>query len=139
MIGKLDHRVGQQRQRPAPPAGRRLGACSRHQQGLFFAVELALRAGTWLLAQGPLQIAFHEAALGPIDGRTTHADGAGNLLVAAAGVGRQQNLRSFEFAGGMFAAAQHRSQFVALGLAQLDPITYIHRRLPVGGPGRIDR
>jgi hypothetical protein len=44
---------------------------------------------------------------------------------AAAGVGRQQNLRPLELADGMLAAAQHRRQFVPLGLAQFDPATYI--------------
>jgi hypothetical protein len=36
--------------------------------------------------------------------------------------------------GGSFALAQHRGQLTALGLAQFDPITYIHRDLLVGGP-----
>jgi hypothetical protein len=39
-----------------------------------------------------------------------------------------------EFAGGSFALAQHRGQLTAFGLAQFDPITYIHRDLLVGGP-----
>ena len=33
----------------------------------------------------------------------------------------------------MLAAAQQRGQFVALGLAQFDPVTYIHRRPLVEG------
>ena len=61
-------------------------------------------------------------------------DGPGNLLVAAAPIGRQQNLRALKLAGGVFAAAEHRRQFIALGLAQFDPITYIDEvRLLVGG------
>ena len=71
MIGELDHGVGQQRQRPAFAAGRRLGACRRHQQGLFLARQLAFRARARLLTQGQLQIAFHEAALGPTVERLT--------------------------------------------------------------------
>ena len=34
----------------------------------------------------------------------------------------------------MLAAAQHRGEFTAFGLAQFDPITYIHLGLLVGGP-----
>ncbi len=84
MIGEIDHRVGQQCQRPAFAAGGRLGACGRHQQGLLLAGQLALCARTWLLAQGLPQIAFHEAALGPADSREADARGPGNLLAAAA-------------------------------------------------------
>lgn len=120
VIGELDHRVGQKRQRPAFAAGGRLGACGCHQQGLFLAGQLALRARTRLLAQGPLQIAFHEAALGPADGGKADPDRSDNLRVAAAFVGRQQNLRPLQLAGGVFAAAEHRRQFIALGLAQFD-------------------
>ncbi len=137
MIGELDHRVGQQRQRPAPPAGVRFGARGRHQQGFLLAGQLALRTGARLLTQGPVEIAFHEAAFGPIDGRGAYSDGPGNLLVAAAGVDRQQNLGPLEFASGMLAATQHRRQFLSLGLAQFDPITYIHASPPCRRPGRI--
>ena len=54
------------------------------------------------------------------------ADAAGNLLVAAAGVGGQQDLRALELAGGAFALAQHRCELIAFGLAQFDHITYVH-------------
>jgi len=89
MIGELDHRVGQQRQGPTPPAGRRLGTCSRHQQGFFLAGQLALCTGTRLLTQGPIEVAFHEPTFGPIDGGSAYSDGPGNLFVAAADIGRQ--------------------------------------------------
>jgi hypothetical protein len=42
-------------------------------QSFFLAGEFALRARTLLFAQRPLQIAFHEAPLGPIHGRATNA------------------------------------------------------------------
>jgi hypothetical protein len=58
----------------------------------------------------------------------------GRHILPAAGVGRQQYLGSLEFAGGPFAFAQHRGEFTAFGLAQFDPITYIHLDLLVGGP-----
>jgi hypothetical protein len=85
------------------------------------------------------KIAFREAALGPADGGKTDAHGPGNLLVAAAPIGCQQNLRPLELAGGVLAAAEHRRQFIALGLAQFDPITYIHASPPCRRPGRIQR
>src|SRR5450759_2052363 len=59
---------------------------------------------------------------------------ARNLFIAAAGIGRQQYLGALEFAGGSFALAQHRGEFTTFGLAQFDPITYIHPDLLVGGP-----
>ena len=108
MVGEPDHRVGQELQRPAGAARRRARASRRHQQGFFLARELALRPGARLLAQRPLQIAFHEAPLGPVHGGAAHRDGAGDLLVAAAGIGRQQDLGSLELAGGVLAAAQQR-------------------------------
>ena len=101
--------------------------------------ELALRPRARLLAQRPFQIAFHEAPLGPVHGGAAHRHGAGNLLVAAAGVGRQQYLGALELAGGSLAFAQHRGELAAFGLAQFDPITYIHLGLLVGAPGRIDQ
>src|SRR4029434_5886104 len=52
----------------------------------------------------------------------------------AADIGRQQYLGALELAGGPFALAQHRGEFTAFGLAQFDPITYIHPDLLVGGP-----
>jgi len=124
-------------QRLRPAGG--FGACGRDQQGLFLARQLAFRARTRLLAQGSLQIAFHEAALGPADGGEADTHGPGNLLVAAAPIGRQQNLRPLELASGVLAAAEHRRQFIALGLAQFDPITYIHALPPCRRPGRIQR
>src|SRR5882757_8176772 len=61
-----------------------------------------------------------------------HRHRAGNLFIAAAGSGRQQDLGALEFAGGSFALAQHRGELTAFGLAQFDPITYIHSDLLVG-------
>jgi hypothetical protein len=87
-----------------------------------------------ILAQRPFQIAFHEAPLGPVHGGAAHRRGAGNFLVAAAGVRRQQDLGPLELVGGAFALAQHRGQFVAFSLAQFDPITYIHLDPLVGEP-----
>lgn len=86
VISELNHRVGQQRQRPAFATGGRPGACRRHQQGLFLAGQLAFRARTRLLAQDPRQIAFLEAALGPADRltRTARTISASQLPASAA-------------------------------------------------------
>ena len=97
-------------------------------------VSLRSAPRTRILAQRPFQIAFHEAPLGPVHGGAAHRHRAGNLFIAAAGIGRQQDLGALEFAGGSFALAQHRGELIAFGLAQFDPITYIHSDLPVGGP-----
>ena len=134
VVGELDHRPGQKLQRPAGATRRRGCASRRHQQGFPLAGELALCARTRILAQRPFQIAFHEAPLGPVHGGAAHRHRAGNLFIAAAGIGRQQDLGALEFAGGSFALAQHRGEFTAFGLAQFDPITYIHSDLLVGGP-----
>ena len=106
MLGQLDHLAGQQLQRPARAALRRAGAGGRHQQGFLLAGELALRAGPRLLAQRPLQVAFHEAALGPVDRRAADRHAGGDLLVADPGIGRQQDLRPLELARRVLAAAQ---------------------------------
>src|ERR1019366_3069341 len=57
---------------------------------IFLAREFALRPGTRLVAQRPLQTAFHEASLGPVHGRAAHDDAPCDLLVAASGIGGQQ-------------------------------------------------
>ena len=137
VVGELDHLTRQQFQCPAGAPLRRLGAGGCHQKSLFLAAELALRSRTRLLAQGAFDITLHEAPLGPIDGRASYHDGASNLLIATAGIGGQQDLGSLEPAGGMLAAAQHRSELIALGLAQLHPLTYIHLGLLVGSPDEL--
>src|SRR5271156_4360627 len=132
--GERDHGIGQQSQRPAGATLGRAGAGRCHQQGFLLAGELALRSRTRFLAQRQFQIAFHKTPLGPVYGRAADGYGAGNFLVAAAVIGRQQYLGPLELAGGPFSLAQHRSEFRAFGLAQFDPITYIHLDLLVGSP-----
>ena len=139
MLGQLDHRAGQQLQRPACPAGRWLGAGSRHQQGLLLAAQLACPARPRLLAQRSLQVAQHEAALGAVHRRVADAHRPGDLLVAGSGIGRQQDLRSLQLARRMFAAAQQRLKLGAFRFAQLDPVPYIHSDLLEGEPRRIER
>jgi transposase len=129
-----DHGVGQQFQGPAGATLGRICASRRHQQGFFLAGELTIGPRARILAQCPFQVAFHKAPLGPVHGGTAHRHRARNLFIAAAGIGRQQYLGALEFAGGSFALAQHRSEFTAFGLAQFDPIAYIHSDLLIGGP-----
>ena len=135
MLGQLDHLAGQQLQRPARTAGRRVRAGGRHQQGLLLAGELALGAGPRLLAQRRLQLAFDEAPLGPVHRRAARP----RHVVAISSsrhprIGRQQDLRPLELPRRLLAAAQQRPKFIALVLGQLDTIAYIHRSLRVGGP-----
>ena len=139
MLGQLDHLAGQQLQGPARPSRRRLGAGRRHQQRLLLAAQLARRAGARLLAQRRLQVAQHEAPLGPVHRRAADPDAAGDLLVAGPGIGRQQDLRPLELARRMLAAAQQRCELVAFGLAQVDPVPYIHSDLLEGETRRIER
>ena len=108
VFGQLDHRAGQQLQRPAGAARRRARAGGRHQQGFLLAGELALGAGARLLAQRPLQIAFDEAPLGPVHRRAADPDTGGDILVANARVRGQQDLRPLELARRLLAPAQQR-------------------------------
>src|SRR6266851_3731556 len=130
MLGELDHRPGQQCQRPARAGLGRVGAGGRHQQRLLLARELAFRPGAGLLAERGFQVAFDEAALGPVYRRTADGDADGDVFVAGAGIGRQEDLCPLELARGMLAAAQQSGEFVALVLAQLHSVTYIHRCPP---------
>ena len=138
MLGQRDHLAGQQLQRPARQSGRRLGTGGGHQQRLFLAAQLALGARPRLLAQRRLQVAQHEAPLGPIHCRAAHSDRAGDLLVTHSRIGRQQDLRPLELARRMFAAAQQSLKFAAFFLAQLDPVPYIHSDLLEGQTRRIE-
>ena len=121
-----DQFTGQQLQRPASAARgwTRTGRC--HQQGFLLARELAVCSGARLFAERRLQVAEDEAALSPIDGRVAHADIGRDRLVAGAAIRRQQYLRPLEPACRMLAAAQKLRQFGAFGLAEFDPIAYIH-------------
>jgi hypothetical protein len=78
------------------------------------------------LRKAPAQVAEHEALFSPVDRRAADAHAPGDLFIAGACVGGQQNLRSLEFARGVFAATQKRCEFGAFGLAQFDPVAYIH-------------
>jgi hypothetical protein len=126
VLGEPDQLTRQQHQRPTGAARGRLGTGRCHQQGFLFARELTARSRARLFAERRRQIAEHEAALGPVDGRAADAHAPRDRLVAGPGVGRQQNLRSLELACRVLAAAQKCRKFGALGLAELDPIAYVH-------------
>ncbi len=139
MLGQLDHLAGQQFQGPAGTAGRWFGAGGRHQQRLLLAAQLALSTRARLFAQRRLQVAQHQAPLGAVHRRAAHPDTAGDLLVAGARIGRQQDLRLLQLAHRMLAAAQERCELGAFGLAQFDPIPYIHSDFLKGKTRRIER
>ena len=92
-------------------------------------------AGSWtrLFAERRRQVAEHEALLGPVDSRATNANAGRDIIVAGPRVGSQQNLRPLELAHRMLASAQKRAELGALGLAEFDPIAYIHPCLLVRG------
>jgi hypothetical protein len=62
------HLAGEQFDGPAGATFGRAGARGRHQECFLLAGELAGGAGTGLLIKRPLDVALHEAALGPVDG-----------------------------------------------------------------------
>ena len=126
VLGEADHRTRQQLQRPTSAALRGLGTGGRDQQGFLLARELTACSWAWLFAKRCLQVTEHEALLGSVHGRAANSHAGGDIVVAGPRVGGQQNLRSLELARGMLASAHNRGEFGALGLAQFNPIAYIH-------------
>ncbi len=126
MVGQLDHRASQQLQRPAGATFGRARTGGGDEQGFFVAGQLAIGAGPRLFVQGGFEIAFNEAALGPVNGRAADSDRRGNSVVAETAVGGEQNLGSFDLAGVMLAAAHQRGEFTPLGLVQFDMVAYVH-------------
>lgn len=122
VIGQLDELTGQQFQGPAGTARRRTGTGGGHQQGFFLARQLALRACAWLFAERRLQTHLHEAALGAIDSGAADHHRRGNGLVTQARVDGEQDLRPLELASRLLAACQHRCEFIAFGLVEIDTI-----------------
>jgi hypothetical protein len=84
VLGEPDQLTRQQFEGPSGAASGWLGTGGCHQQGFLLARELSARARAWLFAQRRFQVAEHEAPLGPVHGRATHADAARDLRVAAA-------------------------------------------------------
>src|SRR5207302_5067306 len=111
---------------PTGAALRRLGTGRCDQQGFVFGRELTACSGARRFAERSLEVAEHEALLGPVNGRASDAHAGRDIVVAGPGVGRQQDLRPLELARGVLACAQKSLDLVALGLAELDPIDYIH-------------
>jgi hypothetical protein len=122
VLGQLHHRVGQQLERPAGPAGGRARAGGRHQQRFLLARQFAHGPGTRLLAQRRFQIAEHEATFGPVHRRATDRDAGCDLRVADARIGCEQDLRPLQLACRMPTTAQQPLQLLALALAQLDSV-----------------
>src|SRR5271168_669271 len=99
MVGQLDHRASQQLQRPAGATFGRARTCGGDEEGFFVAGQLTIGACPRLLVQGGFEVAFNEAALGPVNGRAADSHSSGNIFVAEPAVGREQNLGSFDLAG----------------------------------------
>src|SRR3954452_24127616 len=131
VVGQPDHLARQQIERPALASRRRAGAGRRDQQRRLLSRQLARGTRTGFLAEGGLQIAFHEAPLGPIHRRAADRDDARDLLVAHSGIRRQKGLRALELACRVLAAAHHRGQLGTLGCIEFHPVAYVHRRSPL--------
>lgn len=131
MLGELDHLARQEFQRPALASRGRGGAGGRDQKRLLLAGELASPARAVLLVERSFLIAFHKAALGPINRRAANPNAPDDRLIVHARIGRQENLRPFQLANRMLAASQQRHECRAFRLAQLDPIPYIHHSSPI--------
>src|ERR1700684_1252934 len=108
MVGQLDHRASQQLQRPAGATFGRARTGGGDEEGFFVAGQLTIGAGPWLLVQGGFEIAFNEAALGSVNGRAADSHRSGYIVVAAPAVGGEQNVGSFELAGGRLGAGRRR-------------------------------
>ena len=80
VLGEPDQFIRQELQ---GPTGAAFGRGRRDQQGFLLAGKLTVRAGPRLFAQRRLQIAEYEAALGPIDGRSTHSDALASASAAS--------------------------------------------------------
>ena len=93
--GRLDHLAGEQVQRPSGAARRRVSQAVA-TSGLPPCRSLRSRGRNSSLS--PLQVALHEPPFGAVHRRAADADTGCDLLVADAGVRRQQDLRSLEFA-----------------------------------------
>src|SRR5271166_5794036 len=126
MVGQLDHRASQQLQRPAGATFGRARTCGGNEEGFFVAGQLTIGACPRLLVQGGFEIAFNEAALGPVNGRAADSHSRGNIVVAETAVGGEQNLGSLDLAGVLLAAAHQRGEFTPLGFAQFDVVAYVH-------------
>jgi hypothetical protein len=74
------------------------------------------------LTRAPAAFRWRSHAL--VDGGAPYRRRAGNLLVAASGFGRQENLRALELAGRMLAATQNAGQRSTFGVVRIDPVSY---------------
>ena len=116
MLGQLDYRASQHLQRPAGATFGWARTGGGDEKGFFVAGQLTIGACPRLLVQGGFEIAFDEAALGPVNGRAADRHSRGNIVVGEPAVGGEQDLGSFDLAGVMLAAAHQRGEFTTLRL-----------------------
>ena len=108
-----------QRARPSAGSNRRW---RRTCSSLLVSLRSAPARGSSFSAG--FEIAFNEAALGPVNGRAADSDRRGNSVVAETAVGEQNCL--FDLASVTLAAAHQRGEFTPLGLVQFDMVAYVH-------------
>ena len=114
MLGQLDYRASQHLQRPAGATFGWARTGGGDEKGFFVAGQLTIGACPRLLVQGGFEIAFDEAALGPVNGRAADRHSRGDIVVGEAAVGGEQDLGAFDLAGVMLAAAHQRGEFTTL-------------------------
>jgi hypothetical protein len=123
---QFDQGIGQKLQGPPGASLRRIGTRQRHQLRLLLAAQFASSPRTRLFTESGLQADLHKALLGAVDGRTAGLHRCGDSLVGDAGVGGQQDLHPLEPPHRQFTSAHEGAEFVSFGLAEVDPIPYVH-------------
>jgi hypothetical protein len=96
MIGQADHLASQQIERPTLTSVGRPEARDCHKQCRFLTRQFAHRTRARALMQRLIKAAFHNVPLGPPDCWLTNRNGTGDVIVAGAVMGREQNLRPLD-------------------------------------------
>lgn len=86
----------------------------------------SLRSAPGRFAQGRFHVAQHKTPLGPVDRRVADPYVRGDFIIMGTGIGCEQDLGSLHLAHGRLAALEQGLQLLALGLAQLHSVSYIH-------------
>jgi hypothetical protein len=117
---QFDQLLGQQAQRPAPPARGRVGAGQGHQVRFDFAIDLAGQSRHRLGLQGGLQALLDEPLAEAFDGADGEGEGRGDVGIFPADglVGLEQRLGVAEGAGSGFALGEQLLELVAFVVGQ---------------------
>ena len=129
-VTELDHLVGQQAQRPAGEAVRRITAGQHGQLGFHLAGELGRRARPAIVVQGDRYATGEKAPTNVPHRFETAQHSIGNDLVRAllalTAVAQKQDTRSGLGAGRGIASMDDLFQFLALIFGQLDRLMFAH-------------